>query len=123
MKLIYTILFMAVAAFTFMGSIQADESAAINDVCPIKGKSVDGSKAVDFTASFCCGKCVTKFEADPAKYAEDLAAAEDGKCAFSGEDIDPDASATVTIGVCCGGCKKKVTESPLEYLGDVEMKS
>ena len=123
MKLIHTILFAAVAAFTFVGSVQADESSAINDVCPIKGKSVDGSKSVDFSATFCCDKCVAKFEKDPGKYADKLASAEEGKCAFSGKDLDPDAVATVTIGVCCGGCKKKVTEAPLEYLGDVEVKS
>lgn len=123
MKIIHTFLFAAVAAFTFAGSVQADESSAINDVCPIKGKSVDGSKSVDYTATFCCGKCVTKFEEDPAKYADKLAAAEDGKCAFSGKDLDPDATATVTIGVCCGGCVKKVTADPLKYLGDVEAKS
>lgn len=122
MKFTHTLLLAAVAAFTFVGSIQAEDSA-INDVCPIKGKSVDGSKAVEYSATFCCGKCVTKFEKDPGAYAEKLASAEEGKCAFSGKDLDPDAVATVTIGVCCGGCKKKVTEDPLKYLGDVEVKS
>ncbi|NRB75662.1 MAG: hypothetical protein HRU46_14965 [Verrucomicrobiales bacterium] len=116
-------LFAAVAALAFTGSVIADESSAINDTCPIKGKSVDGSKSVEFTASFCCGKCVSKFEKDPASFADKLAAAEEGKCALSGKDIDPDATATIVIGVCCGGCKKKVTESPLDYLGDVEVKS
>lgn len=119
MKLIYSLLFAGVAAFTFTGSVFADESAPINDVCPVKGKDVDGSKAVEYTATFCCGKCVSKFEKDPAKYAEKLADAEDGKCAFSGKDLDPDATATVTIAVCCGGCKKKVTADPLKYLGEV----
>ncbi len=116
MKIIHTFLFAAVAAFTFIGSVQADESAAINDVCPIKGKDVDGSKVVEYTATFCCGKCVTKFEADPAKYASKLAAAEEGKCAFSGKDLDPDATATVKIAVCCGGCEKKVSKDPVGTL-------
>ncbi|MEM6277887.1 MAG: hypothetical protein AAF733_00310, partial [Verrucomicrobiota bacterium] len=81
------------------------------------------SKSVEYTATFCCGKCVTKFEEDPGKYADKLASAEEGKCAFSGKDLDPDATATITIGVCCGGCVKKVSADPLEYLGDVEVKS
>jgi YHS domain-containing protein len=119
MKLIYSILFAAVAAFTFTGTVSADESKPINDVCPVKGKDVDGSKAVEYTATFCCGKCVAKFEKDPAKYAEKLAEAEEGKCAFSGKDVDPDATATVSIAVCCGGCKKKVAEDPVKYLGEL----
>lgn len=123
MKITKTFLFAAVAAFTFLGSVQADESSAINDVCPVKGKDVDGSKAVEYTAIFCCGKCVTKFEADPAKYAGKLAAADEGKCAFSGKDVDPDATATVKIAVCCGGCEKKVAADPVKYLGEVEPKS
>ncbi|MEM6279187.1 MAG: hypothetical protein AAF733_06890 [Verrucomicrobiota bacterium] len=118
---ISTILF--AAAVLFVGVAQADESTVINDVCPIKGKEVDGSKAVEVTATFCCGKCVTKFEADPTKYADKLASAEEGFCAFSGKEVDPDAVASVSIGVCCGGCVKKVSADPLEYLGEVEAKS
>lgn len=120
MKIISTLLFAAVAAFTFTGSIRADEAKAINDVCPIKGKDVDGSKAVEYTATFCCDKCVAKFEKDPAKYADKLAAAEEGKCAFSGKDLDPDAKATVKIAVCCGGCQKKVSADPVKYLGELK---
>ncbi|MDF1825830.1 MAG: hypothetical protein P1U68_14380 [Verrucomicrobiales bacterium] len=123
MKFIYPVLFAAVAAFTFLGSVQADESSVINDTCPIKGKSVDGSKSVEYTATFCCDKCVAKFEKDPAKYAEKLASAEEGKCPFSGKVNDPEATATVSIGVCCGGCEKKVSADPLKYLGDAEKKS
>lgn len=119
MKLILSLVFAGIAAFTFNGVVLADESAPINEVCPVKGKDVDGSKSVEYTASFCCGKCVTKFEKDPAKYAEKLAAAEEGKCAFSGKDVDPDATAKVTIAVCCGGCKKKVAEDPVKYLGEL----
>ena len=123
MKFFTTILFAAMAAFTFAGSLQADESAAINSVCPVKGEEVDGSKSVEYTATFCCEKCVAKFEADPAAAAEKLAAAEEGKCAFSGKDVDPEATATVAIAVCCGGCKKKVEADPVKYLGEVEKKS
>ena len=123
MKLIYTLLVATMAAFTFGGSLQADDSAPINDTCPVKGKEADGSKAVEYTATFCCDKCVAKFEKDPGKYAKKLADAEDGKCAFSGKDIDPEAKATVKIAVCCGGCEKKVTAEPLKYLGKLQKES
>jgi len=121
MKLFYTSLFAAVAAFTFAGSLaHAEESKPINDVCPVKGKDADGSKVVEYTATFCCDKCVAKFEKAPAKYAEKLAAAEEGKCAFSGKDLDPEATATVKIAVCCGSCQKKVEADPVKYLGELE---
>lgn len=120
MKFTTTLLIAIAATLSFSTTVQADESAAINDVCPVKGKDVDGSKAVEYTATFCCGKCVAKFEKEPAKYASKLAEAEEGKCAFSGKDLDPDATATIQIAVCCGGCKKKVSEDPLKYLGEID---
>lgn len=120
MKLIPTILFAAIAAFTLVPATQAEDAKPINDVCPVKGKDVDGSKAVEYTATFCCDKCVAKFEKDPAKYADKLASAEDGKCAFSGKDVDPDAKATISIAVCCGGCQKKVTADPVKYLAELD---
>ena len=120
MKTTFSIFVAVVAAFSFVGSVVAEDAAPINEVCPVKGKDADGSKVVEYTASFCCGKCVSKFEKEPAKYAEKLAEAEEGKCAFSGKDIDPDATSTVAIAVCCGGCKKKVTEDPVKYLGEIE---
>lgn len=119
MKFIPTILFAAIAAFTMVPSLQAEESPAINEVCPVKGKEADGSKAVEYTATFCCDKCVTKFEKEPAKFADKLAAAEEGKCALSGRALDPDATATVSIAVCCGGCKKKVSADPVKYLAEL----
>jgi len=98
----------------------ADDKPVINDTCPVKGKSVDGSKAVEYTAEFCCNKCVAKFEKEPSSYVAKLAEAEDGKCPFSGKDIDPEATSTVKIGVCCGNCQKKVAEAPEEYLGEID---
>lgn len=123
MKFITPVLFAAIAAFTFAGTLHADEAAVINDICPIKGEDVDGSKAVEYTASFCCGKCVTKFNEDPAKFAGKLAAAEEGKCPFSGKDIDPEATATVKIAVCCGGCEKKVAKDPAAALKEIGKES
>jgi YHS domain-containing protein len=123
MKINYTFLIAAMAVFSLAGSVQADESAAINDICPVKGKAADGSKSVEYTATFCCEKCVAKFEKDPAKYAKKVAEAEEGKCAFSGKDVDAEATSTVKIAVCCGGCEKKVTAEPEKYLGKIKAKS
>lgn len=121
MKFAYTLLFAAVAAFAFTGSIQADDEVkAINEVCPVKGKEVDGSKAVEYTATFCCEKCVSKFKEEPAKFAKKLAEAEEGKCPLSGEEVDAEATATVKIAVCCGNCKKEVAENPEKYLGELK---
>ena len=108
----------AIAAFALLPmGVTADE--AVNDICPVKGKEVDGSKAVDYTVEFCCEKCVAKFEEEPLKYADKVASAEEGKCPMSGKDVDPDATATVHIAVCCGGCKKKVTADPGKYFGEL----
>lgn len=123
MKFVSTILFAAIAAFVLVPALAADEAKPINEVCPVKGEDVDGSKSVEYTASFCCDKCVAKFEKEPTKYAEKLAAAEEGKCAFSGKDIDPEATATVAIAVCCGGCQKKVSADPVKYLGELSKES
>lgn len=112
------ILLTAVATLALSSGLAfADD--AINDTCPVKGKSADGSKSVEYTATFCCEKCVSKFEKDPKASAAKVAAAEEGKCPFSGKDVDPEATSTVSIAVCCGGCKKKVAAEPKKYLGEL----
>ena len=45
-------------SITLGSAIAAD---AVNDKCPISGKSVEGSKSVEIVAKFCCVKCVSKF--------------------------------------------------------------
>lgn len=108
-----------ILTLTFAGFSLGEDKPLINDVCPVKDKSVDGSKAVEYTAEFCCNKCVAKFEKEPAKHVAKLAEAEDGKCPFTGRATDPEATSTIRIGVCCGNCKKKVAESPKEYLAEI----
>ena len=113
---------LVVAAFAVMvigtGMLRAEDKA-VNDTCPVKGKSVDGSKSVDYTVKFCCEKCVAKFEKDPLALAEKVAAAEDGVCPVSGKAVDDDAAVTVKIAVCCNGCVKKVTADPKKYFGEL----
>jgi len=100
-----------IAAFSFLaGSAIADD--AINTICPIKGKEVDGSKSVDLTVKFCCEKCKANFDKDPLASAAKVAKAEDGKCPMSGKDVSDDQTSTVTIAVCCGSCEKKAAKNP-----------
>lgn len=125
MKKILPVLSVIAFAFgTFAFPANADdEPKLLNDTCPVKGESVEDGKTVEYTASFCCGKCVSKFEKDPSKYVGELANAEEGKCPFSGKDLDPEATATVVIGVCCGGCEKKVTADPDKYIKEIAKES
>ncbi|MDX1564330.1 MAG: hypothetical protein R3236_02940 [Phycisphaeraceae bacterium] len=92
----------------------------INDKCPISGKAVDDSKTSSVTASFCCGKCLGKFQKSPGKYLGKVAEAEEGKCPISGKTAKESKTATVVIGFCCGKCKGKFDESPKKYLGKVK---
>ncbi len=59
---------------------EASNSKIWNKVCPIMGEKVDAAVAtVQYegkTIGFCCKKCVTKFQKDPAKYMKNLS--EDG---------------------------------------------
>lgn len=101
------------------GFAAAEEAKVINDTCPLKGKEVDGSKAVEYTAKFCCTKCAAKFEKEPLKHAAKVAEAKEGECPFSGNEVSEDAAVTVKIAVCCGGCVKKVSKDPAKYLGEM----
>ncbi|MEO1824680.1 MAG: hypothetical protein ABGZ31_03170 [Roseibacillus sp.] len=91
----------------------------VNKICPVKGKAADGSTAVEVKVGFCCGRCVSKFEKDPAALLAKVAKAADGKCPISGRDNDPDATATISVAVCCGGCKGKVAKDPKKFLAKI----
>ena len=91
----------------------------VNKICPAKGKAADGSTAVEVKVGFCCGRCVPKFEKDPAALLAKVAKAADGKCPISGRDNDPDANATISVAVCCGGCKAKVAKDPKKFLAKI----
>lgn len=43
----------------------------VNSKCPMSGKPVDAEKVAVYkgeTIGFCCGNCLKKFQADPAKH-------------------------------------------------------
>ena len=113
-------LFVAVACAIAFGSGAALAADAVNKNCPISGKAADGSKSVKYTAEFCCGKCVAKFEKDPTAYAAKVAKAEKGKCAFSGKAVSE--SSDVHIAVCCGKCEKKVKADPGKFFAKLQKK-
>jgi YHS domain-containing protein len=109
-----------ICAIAFMtGSLFA---GAINDKCPVSDRGVDEDHTVDVVVSFCCGNCKSKFDAEPAKFFEKVAAAEEGKCPLSGEDAASDKSSTLTIGVCCDKCETKLKEAPKKFITKVKLK-
>ena len=103
-----------------LGSGIALAADTVNKKCPISGKAVDSSKSVKYTASFCCEKCVAKFQKDPTAHAAKVAKAEKGKCAFSGKAAGE--SVDIHIGVCCGKCEKKVKADPGKFLAKLQKK-
>ena len=111
----------AIAAIAVLALSAGFAAAAdtVNDKCPVSGKA-EVPKSVDFKVSFCCGKCVTKFEADPVSFASKVGSAKEGKCPVSGRDIDDSKTSTVKIGVCCGKCSKKVKADPAKYFAKLK---
>ena len=91
----------------------------VNKNCPVRGKAVDGSTAVEVKVGFCCGRCQAKFDKDPVALLAKVAKTADGKCPISGRDVDEDATSTISVAVCCGGCKGKVNKNPKEYLAKI----
>ena len=120
-KLIKNILIAAAAGTFLAGSAFAADPA--NEKCPVSKKAVDVDHVVEYTATFCCNKCVGKFEKDPLAYAKKVAEAAEGKCPFSGKDVDESATSAIGIGVCCGKCEKKVTADPAKYLAKLQKAS
>lgn len=62
-----------IAAAAALTMVFAGFQAQKNATCPVSGGAIDSAKAVKYThngkeLAFCCGGCVTKFKADPAKY-------------------------------------------------------
>ena len=112
----------AICAMAFAtGSVFSAEP--VNEKCPVSDKAVDAEKTVSYTATFCCKKCVAKFNKDPLAYAEKVAGAAEGKCPISGKDVDPAATAEVVIGACCGKCVKKISAEPGKFFGKLQKAS
>ena len=113
LKLVYLI----VCGLTL--SVMSAFAGPVNKTSPVKGKAAGGSTAVEVKVGFCCGRCVSKFEKDPAAVLAKVAEAAEGKCPFSGRDNDPDATPTISVAVCCKGCKGKVANDPKKFLAKI----
>jgi len=92
----------------------------VNKKCPVSDKAVSNDHVVKVAVTFCCGKCKSKFDADPIAFAEKVAKAEEGKCAVSGEDADKEQTSDLEVGVCCGKCETKVKDDPKTYVGKLK---
>lgn len=89
---------------------------AVNTKCPISGQDVDADQTlvIEKAVSFCCGKCLSKFEKDPAAMNEKVIKAEsqivNDACPISGKGTDKTVMVKgQQVGVCCGKCAKKVS--------------
>jgi YHS domain-containing protein len=111
-------LFAILTAFVaFSASSFADP---VNKECPVSGKAVDTAKTSSYKKkiTFCCEKCEAKFNAEPDKFAKDIAdyKADSGKCLFSGKTGEKSAEYKREVGLCCDKCKAKFDENPDKYI-------
>ncbi len=92
--------------------------------CPVSKEPVDGKLSVEVGGKkvyLCCKGCVSKYKADPAKYASALANSYSfqTKCPVMGGDINPTVfsklSTGETIYYCCAGCDKPLRKNPAKY--------
>ena len=105
----------------FMSIAQADDAAdtpLFNDKCPITGRDVNAAQTSEYKVEFCCKRCKAKFDKEPEKYMDKVAAGEEGKCIFNGREAKT--STTLNIGFCCAGCKAKFDEDPSAIIGKVK---
>jgi YHS domain-containing protein len=107
----------------FAAALKAAAGKPVNTVCPISGEDIDDTKTVVYngqTVGMCCGKCVKKFSAEPAKFAAKVKAnlPANEKCPVSGEDVDAATAVAHTqeIGFCCKKCLAKFKKDPAAAL-------
>ncbi len=132
-----------------------EEPGPLNETCFLTDKPVDPafSSVVDgVEVAFCCGDCKSKFDADPSKFAAQLAALkvaqEDSPepdpepdpdqvvadpinktCPVSGQPINEGFTSTFedqTVGFCCDKCKAKFDKDPAKFaekLGGKQVKA
>jgi YHS domain-containing protein len=111
---------------------QDEGTEAVADLpkCPVMGEPINFAVSVatdDGPVFFCCKDCIPKYEADPAKYAEKVAAqrkalADRPKvqvlCPVSGEPVDPKVFVEhdgAKVYFCCKGCIGKFQKDPEKY--------
>lgn len=107
----------------------------VNTECPVSGKAIDPEKTAmheGMVIAFCCGKCLAKFEGDPAPILEKLDLAQspaqpvNTECPVSGKPIDPEKTAThegVVIAFCCDECLAKFEGDPAPILAKLKIRS
>jgi YHS domain-containing protein len=97
----------------------------IQVTCPVSGEPVDTKVFLEQDGKnvyFCCNGCISKYQADPRKYAAALANSYtyQVKCPVTGEEIDPQSFTEVASGhriyFCCDSCKPKFDATPEKYL-------
>lgn len=97
--------------------------------CPVSGKPVDKKVSIEHdgqTVYFCCQKCPSAFQADPAKYRAKLAGSYSYQttCPVSGEEISPTSFTELADGhkvyFCCDKCSKKLVADPAKYAPDLK---
>jgi YHS domain-containing protein len=103
--------------------------------CPVSGEAVDftvKTMTADGPVYFCCPDCIKPFEAEPAKYAEKVAAQRamlkkmeriQVTCPVMGEPIDGKTFATVggeKIAFCCPNCVASYEKEPAKYKAKLE---
>ncbi|RJP39937.1 MAG: hypothetical protein C4547_03015 [Phycisphaerales bacterium] len=108
---------------------KAPPTAAV-PMCPVMDEPVNLAVSVatdDGPVFFCCKDCITKYQADPAKYAAQVSAQRKAladrpkiqvTCPVSKDPVDPKAFTDTDKGkvyFCCSGCINKFKADPAKY--------
>jgi len=104
-------------------------------LCPVMGEPVDFTVKTmtdDGPVFFCCKDCIAKYEKEPAKYAEKVAAQREAlkkleriqvSCPVTGKPIDGETYVTAggqKVGFCCPNCPAKYESEPAKYKAKLE---
>ncbi len=123
----------AAASFDDDKSVGKHKCPALAAMCPVADEPIDPDESIDDPHGkiyFCCDKCITKYKADPAKYAGKVANQRIAlnpkrvqvRCPVSGKPVDKSVSVEhhgAKIHFCCKGCVPKFEADPHKYMGDL----
>ncbi|MCC6755786.1 MAG: hypothetical protein IT199_05370, partial [Solirubrobacterales bacterium] len=126
------ILILGSVGWTVTSAIAAESSKAGQLLCPVSGEPAKlEAKAMtaDGPVFFCCDGCRKKFEADPAKYQEQVTAQRavlahypkvQETCPVSGKPVDKQVSMVSEgrkVYFCCKDCAEKFKADPAKFKG------